>query len=75
MKRRTAALGLALVAQAAALSACAPSEADSSAAAGHSAETLTELPGSVVEATRDRYIEAYERLSGEKFSHWPGANA
>ncbi|TVS25435.1 phosphoribosylaminoimidazolesuccinocarboxamide synthase [Corynebacterium sanguinis] len=34
-----------------------------------------ELPGSVVEATRDRYIEAYERLSGEKFSHWPGANA
>lgn len=34
-----------------------------------------ELPGSVVEATRDRYIEAYERLSGEKFSRWPGANA
>ena len=26
-----------------------------------------ELPGSVVEATRDRYIEAYERLSGRKF--------
>lgn len=34
-----------------------------------------ELPGSVVEATRDRYIEAYERLSGEKFADWPGANA
>ncbi|QPK82967.1 phosphoribosylaminoimidazolesuccinocarboxamide synthase [Corynebacterium qintianiae] len=34
-----------------------------------------ELPGSVVEATRDRYIEAYERLSGEKFCNWPGANA
>ena len=34
-----------------------------------------ELPGSVVEATRDRYIEAYERLSGEKFGDWPGANA
>ncbi|SDL92124.1 phosphoribosylaminoimidazole-succinocarboxamide synthase [Corynebacterium mycetoides] len=34
-----------------------------------------ELPGTVVEATRDRYIEAYERLSGEKFCHWPGANA
>ena len=27
-----------------------------------------ELPGSVVEATRDRYIEAYERLSGRKFA-------
>nr|VDG64046.1 phosphoribosylaminoimidazole-succinocarboxamide synthase [Streptococcus thermophilus] len=26
-----------------------------------------ELPGSVVEATRERYIEAYERLSGKKF--------
>lgn len=34
-----------------------------------------ELPGSVVEATRDRYIEAYERLSGKKFADWPGANA
>ncbi|AWB82599.1 phosphoribosylaminoimidazolesuccinocarboxamide synthase [Corynebacterium yudongzhengii] len=34
-----------------------------------------ELPGSVVEATRERYIEAYERLSGEKFSRWPGRNA
>lgn len=30
------------------------------------------LPGSVVEATRERYIEAYERLSGEKFSRWVG---
>ena len=29
----------------------------------------------VVEATRDRYIEAYERLSGEKFADWPGASA
>ena len=34
-----------------------------------------ELPGSVVEATRDRYIEAFARLSGEKFGDWPGANA
>lgn len=32
-----------------------------------------ELPGSVVEATRDRYIEAYERLSGKRFADWPGA--
>ena len=30
--------------------------------------TPPELPGSVVEATRDRYIEAYERLSGRKFA-------
>lgn len=34
-----------------------------------------ELPGSVVEATRDRYIEAYERLSGRRFSEWPGQHA
>lgn len=30
------------------------------------------LPGSVVEATRNRYIEAYERLSGERFCYWVG---
>ncbi|RSZ61581.1 phosphoribosylaminoimidazolesuccinocarboxamide synthase [Corynebacterium hylobatis] len=30
------------------------------------------LPGSVVEATRERYIEAYERLSGKKFATWVG---
>lgn len=30
------------------------------------------LPGTVVEATRERYIDAYERLSGEKFHHWVG---
>mgnify|MGYP002711938267 FL=1 len=34
-----------------------------------------ELPGSVVEATRDRYIEAYERLSGRRFAEWPGQHA
>lgn len=34
-----------------------------------------ELPGSVVEATRDRYIEAYEQLSGKRFADWPGAGA
>ncbi|MEH0147197.1 phosphoribosylaminoimidazolesuccinocarboxamide synthase [Corynebacterium sp. Q4381] len=34
-----------------------------------------ELPGSVVEATRDRYIEAYERLSGKRFADWPGSKA
>ncbi|MCT1596800.1 hypothetical protein [Corynebacterium sanguinis] len=60
MKRRTAALGLALVAQAAALSACAPSEVDSSAAAGHSAETLTELPGMPDDFTPTEGGEALE---------------
>ncbi|OEY24383.1 phosphoribosylaminoimidazolesuccinocarboxamide synthase [Corynebacterium sp. Marseille-P4321] len=34
-----------------------------------------ELPGSVVEATRERYIEAYERLSGRRFADWPGVGA
>ncbi|MEJ5920496.1 MULTISPECIES: phosphoribosylaminoimidazolesuccinocarboxamide synthase [unclassified Corynebacterium] len=33
------------------------------------------LPGSVVEATRERYIEAYERISGRRFSDWIGAPA
>lgn len=31
------------------------------------------LPPDVVEATRDRYIEAYERISGLNFSDWIGA--
>lgn len=30
------------------------------------------LPASVVEATRERYIEAYEKISGKKFSEWIG---
>ncbi|AKE40782.1 phosphoribosylaminoimidazole-succinocarboxamide synthase [Corynebacterium kutscheri] len=30
------------------------------------------LPGSVVEATRERYVEAFERLTGKKFSEWIG---
>ena len=33
------------------------------------------LPGSVVEATRERYVEAYERLSGRLFSDWIGEPA
>lgn len=37
-----------------------------------SEETPPPLPGSVVEATRERYIDAYERLSGQKFSDWVG---
>ena len=31
------------------------------------------LPAEVVAATRARYVEAYERLSGLSFSDWPGA--
>lgn len=31
------------------------------------------LPGSVVEATRERYIEAYELISGKKFADWIGS--
>jgi phosphoribosylaminoimidazole-succinocarboxamide synthase len=33
------------------------------------------LPLEVVAATRDRYVEAYERLTGRPFSTWPGAAA
>jgi phosphoribosylaminoimidazole-succinocarboxamide synthase len=31
------------------------------------------LPDQVVAATRDRYVAAYERLTGLAFSDWPGA--
>jgi phosphoribosylaminoimidazole-succinocarboxamide synthase len=31
------------------------------------------LPPEVVQATRSRYIEAYERLTARSFSSWPGA--
>jgi phosphoribosylaminoimidazole-succinocarboxamide synthase len=30
------------------------------------------LPAQVVEATRARYVEAYERLTGLRFADWPG---
>jgi phosphoribosylaminoimidazole-succinocarboxamide synthase len=30
------------------------------------------LPEAVVTATRNRYIEAYERITGRKFAEWPG---
>jgi phosphoribosylaminoimidazole-succinocarboxamide synthase len=30
------------------------------------------LPAEVVQATSDRYIAAYELLTGERFSNWPG---
>src|SRR5262249_24122009 len=31
------------------------------------------LPPDVIQATRDRYVEAYERLTGLRFADWPGA--
>ena len=34
-------------------------------------DTPPALPADVVEATRERYIEAYEKLSGQKFSDHP----
>ncbi|WP_084428152.1 phosphoribosylaminoimidazolesuccinocarboxamide synthase [Kibdelosporangium aridum] len=37
----------------------------------HSGEAPPELPEHVVEATRSRYIEAYEIISGKSFSDWP----
>jgi phosphoribosylaminoimidazole-succinocarboxamide synthase len=33
------------------------------------------LPGDIVEATRARYIEAYERISGLRFDDWIGSGA
>ena len=33
-----------------------------------------ELPANVVEATRAKYVEAYERIAGEPFDHWVKAN-
>ena len=30
------------------------------------------LPDDVVAATRERYVEAYERLTGLPFADWPG---
>jgi phosphoribosylaminoimidazole-succinocarboxamide synthase len=39
----------------------------------HSETPPPPLPPDVVDATRSRYIEAYERISGLKFSDWLGA--
>jgi phosphoribosylaminoimidazole-succinocarboxamide synthase len=33
------------------------------------------LPEEIVEATRNRYVEAYQRLTGLRFADWPGAGA
>jgi len=39
----------------------------------HSGEPPPPLPDEVAEATRARYLEAYERLTGKSFADWPGA--
>jgi phosphoribosylaminoimidazole-succinocarboxamide synthase len=33
------------------------------------------LPDEVVSASRARYVEAYERITGESFADWPGVGA
>jgi phosphoribosylaminoimidazole-succinocarboxamide synthase len=33
------------------------------------------LPADVIAATRARYVEAYERLTGLRFADWPGDSA
>ncbi len=33
------------------------------------------LPGEVVEATRSRYVDAYELLTGLRFADWPGVGS
>ena len=32
------------------------------------------LPDDVIDATRRRYIEAYERITGQRFADWPGVS-
>ena len=31
-----------------------------------------QIPDAVRDATRARYVEAYERITGRKFADWPG---
>jgi len=33
------------------------------------------LPDDVAAATRQRYLDAYERLTGLRFADWPGPSA
>lgn len=37
-------------------------------------EQPPELPSDVILATRARYVEAYETISGLSFAHWPGGS-
>ena len=40
----------------------------------HGTQPPPPLPAAIVEATRARYIEAYERISGLRFADWIGAD-
>jgi phosphoribosylaminoimidazole-succinocarboxamide synthase len=39
----------------------------------HGSEPPPPLPRDIIDATRERYIEAYERISGLRFADWIGA--
>ena len=41
----------------------------------HGSQPPPPLPGDIIEATRDRYINAYERISGLSFDDWIGPGA
>ena len=41
----------------------------------HGSQPPPPLPDDIVLATRDRYINAYERISGLNFNDWIGASA
>ena len=41
----------------------------------HGSQPPPPLPDDIIDATRDRYIEAYERISGLQFSDWIGPAA
>ncbi|TXA39409.1 phosphoribosylaminoimidazolesuccinocarboxamide synthase, partial [Mycobacterium tuberculosis variant bovis] len=41
----------------------------------HGTEPPPPLPDHIIEATRNRYIEAYERISGLRFDDWIGPRA
>jgi phosphoribosylaminoimidazole-succinocarboxamide synthase len=33
------------------------------------------VPAEVIAQTRERYVRAYEQISGRRFGDWPGATA
>jgi phosphoribosylaminoimidazole-succinocarboxamide synthase len=41
----------------------------------HGAAPPPPLPADIVAATRERYVQAYERISGLSFAEWIGAGA
>ncbi|WP_407687199.1 phosphoribosylaminoimidazolesuccinocarboxamide synthase [Mycobacterium sp. HUMS_1102779] len=41
----------------------------------HGSQPPPPLPGDIIEATRDRYVNAYERISGLSFDDWIGPGA